>query len=84
MSEKLKPAEAESSRSNELLKEILSGTPLRIGLSALLGFLIGAIFMAAFNEDVVLTYGTFWSNPLLTFQLAGETILNGYGSLLRG
>jgi simple sugar transport system permease protein len=84
MSEKLKPAEAESSRSNELLKEILSGTPLRIGLSALLGFLIGAIFMAAFNEDVVLTYGTFWSNPLLTFQLSGETILNGYGSLLRG
>ena len=85
MSEKLKPVPAETgSRSNDLLREIMSGTPIRIALSALLGFVIGAIFMAAFNEDVVQTYGTFWSNPLLTFQLAGETILNGYGSLLRG
>jgi ABC-type uncharacterized transport system permease subunit len=85
MTKDLKNIQPESeSRTDSILREIFSGTPLRIALSALLGFVIGAIFMAAFNEDVVETYPTFFANPLLTFQLAGETILNGYGALLRG
>lgn len=85
MTKDLKNIQPESeSRTDSILREIFSGTPLRIALSALLGFVIGAIFMAAFNEDVVETYPTFFADPLLTFQLAGETILNGYGALLRG
>jgi simple sugar transport system permease protein len=85
MTKDLKNIQPESeSRTDSIMREIFSGTPLRIALSALLGFVIGAIFMAAFNEDVVETYPTFFANPLLTFQLAGETILNGYGALLRG
>lgn len=70
--------------SDKVLREIMSGSPVRIALSALLGFVVGAIFMAAFNEDVVATYATFFSNPGATFQAAGQTILNGYGALLRG
>jgi simple sugar transport system permease protein len=85
MTKDLKNIQPESeSRTDSIMREIFSGAPLRIALSALLGFVIGAIFMAAFNEDVVETYPTFFANPLLTFQLAGETILNGYGALLRG
>ncbi len=70
--------------SDKVLREIMAGSPVRIALSALLGFVVGAIFMAAFNEDVVATYATFFSNPGATFQAAGQTILNGYGALLRG
>jgi simple sugar transport system permease protein len=70
--------------SDKVLREIMAGSPVRIALSALLGFVVGAIFMAAFNEDVVATYSTFFSNPGATFQAAGQTILNGYGALLRG
>ncbi|MEY4310374.1 MAG: hypothetical protein RLZ71_300 [Actinomycetota bacterium] len=83
---KLKTAEpkAPRSKSEDVFHEIMSGTPVRIGLSVLLGFIVGAIFMALFNQDVVATYSTFTSNPGLTFQTAGQTILDGYGALLRG
>jgi ABC-type uncharacterized transport system permease subunit len=83
MSNVVKP-EVNESRSESLLREILSGTPLRIGLSALLAFMFGAIFMAAFNQDVVDSYATFGSDPMLTFQTAWDTIVNGYTSLLTG
>ncbi len=83
MSNVVKP-EANESRSETLLREIMSGTPLRIGLSALLAFMFGAIFMAAFNQDVVDSYATFGSDPMLTFQTAWDTIVNGYTSLLTG
>lgn len=72
------------SKMNKALREVLSGTPLRIGLAVFLGFLVGGLFMAVFSEDVIATYGTFGSNPLYTFQTAGQTVLDGYGALLRG
>ncbi|MFM2024306.1 MAG: hypothetical protein RLZZ56_319 [Actinomycetota bacterium] len=72
------------SESNKLLKEIMTGSPLRISLSVLLGFFIGSIFMAVFNENVVDTYETFFSYPGLTFQVAGQTIIDGYGALFNG
>jgi ABC-type uncharacterized transport system permease subunit len=72
------------SEDNKLLKEIMSGTPLRITLSVLLGFVIGSIFMAVFNENVVATYETFFSSPGLTFQTAGQTIVDGYVALFNG
>lgn len=78
-----KKANAES-RLDGAWREILSSSGTRIALSALLGFLVGAIFMAAFNEDVVSTYGTFFSNPGATFAAAGDTIVRGYGALLKG
>ena len=72
------------SEDNKLLKEIMSGTPLRITLSVLLGFVIGSIFMAVFNENVVATYETFFSYPGLTLQTAGQTIVDGYVALFNG
>jgi len=72
------------SQTNKLLKEILSASPLRIALSVLLGFAIGSVFMAVFNENVVLTYGSFFSDPGLTLATAWQTIVDGYGALFKG
>ena len=72
------------SKIDKLLKEIMSASPVRVALSVLLGFAIGSLFMAVFNENVVSTYETLFSNPGLTFATAGQTIVDGYGALFRG
>lgn len=72
------------SKTEKLLKEIMSASPIRVALSVVLGFAIGSIFMAVFNENVVSTYETLFSNPGLTFSTAGQTIVDGYGALFRG
>jgi simple sugar transport system permease protein len=72
------------SKSESILREILASTGTRIGLSALLALFFGAIFMAAFNQDVVDTYATFGSDPMLTLQTAWDTIANGYTGLITG
>ncbi|MCX6485744.1 MAG: ABC transporter permease [Rhodoluna sp.] len=72
------------SKTNKLLKEIMSASPMRVALSVLLGFAIGSVFMAVFNENVVLTYATLFSDPGLTLSTAGQTIMDGYGALFRG
>jgi ABC-type uncharacterized transport system permease subunit len=69
---------------SKIMREILSATYTRIAVSVLLGFAIGSVFMAVFNENVVATYETLFSNPGLTFQTAGQTILDGYGALFKG
>ncbi len=72
------------SKTNKLLKEIMSASPMRVALSVLLGFAIGSVFMAVFNDNVVLTYATLFSDPGLTLSTAGQTIMDGYGALFRG
>lgn len=72
------------SESNKLLKEIMAGSPVRIAISVLLGFVIGSIFMAAFSENVVASYATFFSTPGDTFVAAGQTIIDGYTALFNG
>lgn len=69
---------------SKIMREILSATYTRIAISVLLGFAIGSVFMAVFNENVVATYETMFSNPGLTLQTAGQTILDGYGALFKG
>ena len=72
------------SRSNKIMKDIMSASPMRIALSVLLGFAIGSLFMAVFNENVVSTYATILSDPSLTLSTAGQTIVDGYGALFKG
>ena len=69
---------------SKIMREILSATYTRIAISVLLGFAIGSVFMAVFNENVVATYETLFSNPGLTLQTAGQTIVDGYGALFKG
>ena len=72
------------SKSEKVLKEIMSGSPLRIALSVFLGFVIGSIFMAAFNENVVASYATLFSTPGDTLVAAWQTIVDGYSALFKG
>jgi ABC-type uncharacterized transport system permease subunit len=72
------------SESNKVLKEIMAGSPMRIAISVLFGFAIGSIFMAAFSENVVAAYATFFTTPGDTFRAAGQTIVDGYTALFNG
>ena len=72
------------SKTNQIVKDIMSASPMRVFLSVVLGFVIGSIFMAVFNEDVVLSYQNFFADPGTTFQLMGQTIMDGYAALFKG
>ena len=72
------------SKSEKVLKEIMTASPTRVALSVLLGFAIGSVFMVAFNENVVATYPNLFSTPGDTFVAAWQTIVDGYTALFNG
>lgn len=76
--------ESTDSKGALFLREVFSGTPMRIVLSALLGFLLGALFIGIFSTKVVATYPTFGEDPWRTISVALKSIGEGYGGLLRG
>jgi simple sugar transport system permease protein len=88
MRKRLENQSADGSKSQELstnvMREIMASSVTRVVLSILLGFFFGAIFMVVFNEDVVATYSTFFTTPGDTFLAAFNTVVEGYGGLLRG
>ncbi|MFY7820063.1 MAG: ABC transporter permease subunit, partial [Rhodoluna sp.] len=69
---------------SNVIREIMSASFTRVMLSIVLGFAIGAIFMILFNEDVVATYETFFTNPGDTFMASLKVLADGYGGLLKG
>jgi simple sugar transport system permease protein len=71
-------------RANKVLREIMSGDPVRIGLSILLGFIIGAIFMVVFSKDVVDAWADFGADPNYALSTVWWTIQDGYGALFTG
>ena len=73
-----------TSKTQKVIVEIMASSVTRVVLSILLGFFFGGIFMVVFNEDVVATYANFFSAPGDTFAAAFNTIVDGYGALLRG
>jgi len=80
-----KPAElVPEAKEITVLKEIMSGDPVRIGLSVLLGFIIGAIFMVVFNDDVVKSWSNFGADPNYALSTVWWTIQDGYGALFSG
>ncbi|MEY4418466.1 MAG: hypothetical protein RIQ88_904 [Actinomycetota bacterium] len=76
--------EVKLSKPESVITEIMSGDPVRIALSVLLGFIIGAIFMAAFNPDVISAWSNFAADPALAFSSIWWTIQDGYGALFSG
>jgi general nucleoside transport system permease protein len=72
------------STSSQVLREILTGSPVRTILSIFVGFAVGAIFMVVFNPEVLKSFGYFFSRPGDTFGAMGKTIGDGYGALFRG
>jgi simple sugar transport system permease protein len=75
---------AVDSKANSVLREIMSGDPVRIGLSILLGFFIGAVFMVVFNEDVVKSWSNFGADPSYALSTVWWTVQDGYGALFSG
>mgnify|MGYP000535376068 CR=1 FL=1 len=73
-----------TSKTQKVIVEIMASSVTRVVLSILLGFLFGGIFMVLFNENVVATYANFFSAPGDTFAAAFQTIVDGYGALIRG
>jgi len=74
----------EKSKFDSLVRDIMSTSVTRVVLSILLGFFFGGIFMVLFNENVVATYANFFSAPGDTFAASLNTVVDGYGALLRG
>lgn len=84
MSKKKDVVVPSESKAQDVLREIMSGDPVRIALSILLGFFIGAIFMVVFNTQVVSAWSNFGSDPGLAFSSVWWTIQDGYGALFSG
>ncbi len=72
------------STSSAVLREILTGSPMRTVLSIFVGFLVGAIFMVAFNPEVLNAMSYFFGRPGDAFGAMAKTISDGYGALFRG
>jgi ABC-type uncharacterized transport system permease subunit len=77
-------SEVTPNRWQSALKEIAAGSIVRTTLSVLLGFLVGAIFMAAFNPEVQTAFGYFFSRPGDALAAVAKVVGDGYGALLRG
>jgi len=75
---------ASESKAQSVLSEIMSGDPVRIALSILLGFFIGALFMAVFNADVVKSWSNFGADPNYALSTVWWTVQDGYGALFSG
>jgi simple sugar transport system permease protein len=84
MSKKKEVVAIPESKVQSVLQEIMSGDPVRIALSILLGFFIGAIFMVVFNTQVVNAWSNFGADPGLAFSSVWWTIQDGYGALFTG
>lgn len=84
MTKKTKVAENIESKANSVLREIMAGDPVRVGLSILAGFIIGAIFMVVFSEDVVSAFEEFGTDPNYAFSTIWWTLQDGYGALFAG
>ncbi len=81
---KNKDVAVKESSSESVLKEIMSGDPVRISLSILLGFIIGAIFMVVFDSGVVKSWSNFGADPNYALSSVWWTIQDGYGALFSG
>jgi len=84
MMKKNSPVVIAESKAQSVLQEIMSGDPVRIALSVLLGFFIGAIFMVVFNDQVVRSWSNFGADPGLALSSVWWTIQDGYGALFSG
>ncbi|UCR88025.1 ABC transporter permease [Mycetocola spongiae] len=74
----------ESHLVSQILREIMGGGAVRTILAIFCGFVVGAILIAATNEDVIEAAGYFFQRPGDTLGAAWTAISNGYGALFRG
>lgn len=79
----LTPAEP-APRAHTIVRDILSGSPLRALLSVIMGFLVGSLFIVFSSEDVQTTLTYLFARPSDFFQVAGGTLAAAAGALFKG
>lgn len=84
MSEPTHATSSPAPRSQAILREILSGSPLRALLSIIMGFLVGSLFIVFSSEDVQATLTYLFARPSDFFQVAGATLAGAAGALFKG
>ena len=77
------PAE-EPSRWTQALKEIAGGNAVISLLAIFVALIVGALFIAIFNEDVQSKAAYFFSRPLDTLGEAWHVIVEAYSALFSG
>ncbi|MBJ7281438.1 MAG: ABC transporter permease [Rhodoluna sp.] len=78
------PEKPAQDRVTTVLHEIMSGNRVRIVLSVLLGFMIGAVFMVVFDKDVIKAFEEFGVAPNYALSTVWWTVQDGYGALFSG
>lgn len=81
---KQKTENPDLSRTQSVLKEIMSAGTTRTLLSVLLGFVVGALFMVFSDEKFLEATGYIFSRPSDAFGAAWHAISEGYAALFRG
>lgn len=74
----------EPSRSNALIRDILSGGIVRTLLAILLAFVAGSILIIVTNEAVIHSAAYLFDRPLDTLSAAWNAVINAYSALFRG
>ena len=68
----------------EVLRDIASGSPLRIFFAVILSLAIGSLLIIFTNEDVLDTLGYLFARPGDFFAAAGRAAGDAYAALFRG
>jgi simple sugar transport system permease protein len=68
----------------EVVRDIASGSPLRILFAFLLAFAVGSLLIIFTNEDVLDTLGYFFSRPGDFFAAAARATGDAYAAMFRG
>jgi simple sugar transport system permease protein len=84
MSEATPQVNDNAPRTQQFLREVLTGSPLRALLSIIMGFVVGSVFIVFSSSDVQETLGTFFSRPGDFFIEAGATLAAAAGALVKG
>ena len=72
------------SRSHQVLRDIVGGNAMISVLAVVMALLVGAIMIAATNEDVQAASGYFFSRPTDTFRAIWEAVSGAYSALFQG
>jgi general nucleoside transport system permease protein len=71
-------------RSKQVLRDIVGGNAMISVLAVVMALIIGAIMIAATNEDVQAASGYFFSRPTDTFRAIWESVSGAYSALFQG
>lgn len=77
-------AERRRPTASEVLRDVASGSPLRIFFSFLLAFAAGSLLIIFTNEDVLDSLGYFFARPGDFFAAAGQATGEAYAAMFRG